>query len=94
MSFKRIFSLDIKGTIVAVGIGNPGRGNSALYEHYKQRIILEKALLKNPEQMKRVLRHEMFHVVFYQIEEDFAERIEDAGSKSDAALSTYLLEHP
>ena len=92
--FKRIFTLEIGKQRVGVGFGNPGNDSVALYDPAKQRIILRRSLLKDLPELKRTLRHESVHVVVSQIEEMLAESLEGAIDRADAALNTYLQEHP
>ncbi len=92
--FRKLFSLEINKQQVAVGFGNPGNKNDALYDEHKKRIILRKSMLGDIEYLKRVLRHEAVHVVVGQIDETLAEQIEEAVDRADAAMTTFLLEHP
>ncbi len=89
-----MFSIEIGKEMVAVGVGNPGVKNEALYDPITKRMIVRRAILKKPDYFKSVLRHESAHVVIDQVEEAFVERIEAAMLRSDAALNTYYAEHP
>lgn len=92
--FKKIFSLEINKQQVAVGFGNPGNKNDAIYDPVKQRVVLRSTLLEDVDKLKRILRHEIVHVVITQVEEMLAERIEEAVDRIDAAFTTFVNEHP
>ncbi len=89
--FTKVCDIVIGEQTIAVGYGNPGNPNEAVYDQRKKRIVMRRKTLKdNPEIFARVLRHECVHVVVDQIDEKLAEDIEAAMDVSDVAFRKYF----